>query len=112
MQYQGKRNCIRCTRWRPISDYNLKYRFRKCIVCIRKHEEEYRRKNGISPKSVDSYILINIMKKLGWSNKEIADNAKVNTRRVYDWMNGRENIGLMAADNLCIILGIDLNSLI
>lgn len=99
-------------RWRPISDYNLQYKLRKCIVCIRKHEQEYRRKNGISPKSVNSHMIIGIMKKLDWSNKEIADNAKVDTRRVYDWIHGRGNIGLRAADNLCISLNIDLNSLL
>lgn len=124
MRYQGKRNCIKCSRWLPISDYNSYYdkRYNKtyiakqCKFCVKKYNIEYsynrRREKGIPPKSVYSEPLILEIKRLGWTKKQIACVAKVDVRRVYDWEHGKENIGLRAADNLCIATGIDLNSLI
>lgn len=124
MQYQGKQNCIKCSRWRPVIDYayysiysnggkgRKYYLLGKCKLCQKEYNKNCRRKNGQCPKSVNPKPLILEMKRLGWSNKKIAENAKVDVRRVYDWLHGKENIGLRAADNLCIATGIDLNSLI
>lgn len=119
-QYKGKLNCAECSHWRPVSDFKLsrdtrnnKFYIRyRCIFCRKIADEKIRRQNGISAKSIKSDILMQEIIRLGWSNKKISDIAQVNVRSVYDWIHRKRNIGLNAADNLCIYIGIDLNSLL
>jgi hypothetical protein len=116
----SRRNCKKCHRWRPISDfpvyyhpnYNTEYIKWKCNLCIKEYQKIYamnlRRRKGILQKSVDPVPLIRLSRSYGWNNIVIAKESKVNVRNVRNWVHGRMNMSTKAADNLCIALGTSL----
>lgn len=48
---------------------------------------------------------------LNLNNKQIAELAKVDVRRVYDWKSSKRKISRYAADNLCTALEIPMSLL-
>lgn len=55
--------------------------------------------------SLDPIPLMAEAKRLRWSTKKIAKEAKSDPRRVTDWLGGKMKINIDAADRLCLALG-------
>lgn len=116
----NRQNCRICKCWKLLcyyhpyysSKHKKEYLRKTCESCCRKKDKIKRIKNRKFiwyGESVDPKPLLTQAKLLELNKKEIACAAKVDPRRVYDWIRGKRKISVYAADNLCIALGIHLN---